>query len=174
MPEGFGLPSSSQLASFDRLVLECGAVLSPVRVAFNTYGILNTARDNCIVVGHSLTSNSCVHEWWGPLLGEGSQFALDTTRYFIVCANYLGSVYGSSGPLSTDAKTGLRWGVNFPVTSVRDNVELQRLLLDHLGVRRVAVAVGGSLGGMLALEWTATYPDLVDRAVLVACCAAHP
>lgn len=174
MRAGLGLPPTSRTATFVDFALECGETLTSVTVAFNSYGTLNVSRDNCIVVGHSLTSNSCVHEWWGAVLGHGPQFALDTSRYFVICANYLGSVYGTTGPLSLNPRTGLPYMSAFPITSIRDNVRLQRQLLEHVGVRGVAVAVGGSLGAMLALEWAASYPALVSRVVAVAGCAAHP
>jgi homoserine O-acetyltransferase len=174
MRDGRGLPSSSASATFSEFELDCGSVLPSVTVGYNVYGCLNAARNNCVVVGHSLTSNSCVHEWWAQLLGNGPRFALDTSRYFIVCANYLGSVYGSSGPLSVNPATGEPYMASFPVTTIRDNVRVQRRLLAHLGVCGVEIAMGGSLGAMLALEWAATYPDFVSRLVAVAGCAAHP
>ena len=122
----------------------------------------------------ALTSNSCIHEWWAPLLGAGAHFALDTSRFYVICVNYVGSVYGSSGPMSVDAGTGRPVLSAFPIASMRDNVRAQRALLNRLGVRHVAAAVGGSLGGMLALEWAATFPGYVSRVVVIAACAAHP
>jgi len=153
-------------------------------LVYNTYGALNAGGDNAVVVGHSLTSNSCMHEWWSEMLGAGADFALDTTRYFVVCVNYLASVYGSDGPLTAKPAAApasgddggcavARYSADFPITSIRDNVVAQRALLEHLGVRRLALAIGGSLGGMLALEWAATYPTLVDRVVAIACPARH-
>jgi homoserine O-acetyltransferase len=175
MLERMGLPPSSRrLQLAGRFELGSGAALEAPHVAFNTYGTLNAAADNCVLVGHSLTSNSCVHEWWGELVGEGAHFALDTSRFFVVCANFLGSPYGSAGPLDVaDAATGRRAAADFPVASVRDNARLQRALLERLGVRRLAYAVGGSLGGCLALEFAASFPELVDGLVLVATCARH-
>jgi homoserine O-acetyltransferase len=175
MLERMGLPPSSRrLQLAGRFALDSGAALEAPHVAFNTYGALNAARDNCVLVGHSLTSNSCVHEWWGELVGEGPGFALDTRRFFVVCANFLGSPYGSASPLDVaDAATGRRAAADFPLASVRDNARLQRALLARLGVRRVAYAVGGSLGGCLALEFAASFPELVDGLVLVATCARH-
>ena len=174
MKDGMGLPKSSRSAVIEAFVLESGATLRSAEVGYYVYGSLNSARDNCVIVGHSLTSNSCVHEWWGPLLGDGPQFALDTSRYYVVCVNYLGSVYGTSGPLSLDPTTGTPFMSEFPIASMRDNVRLQRVLLNRLGVEHIEVAIGGSLGGMLALEWIAMYPTFVSRAVLIASCAAHP
>jgi homoserine O-acetyltransferase len=174
MRDGIGLPASShELVLAGPVRLEQGDVLASITLGYNTYGALNAQGDNCIVVGHSLTSNSCIHEWWAPMLGAGPAFALDTSRFYIVCANYLGSVYGSSGPLSVNPATGARFAADFPLTTIRDNVRMQRRLLDHLGVRSVAAAVGGSLGGMLALEWAATFPTFVRAVAAVACCARH-
>jgi len=185
MKEGWGLPASSLSVTLPGPhLLEHGDVLPDVTLAYNTYGRLNAAGDNAVIVGHSLTSNSCVHEWWPEMLGAGRAFALDTDRFFVVCVNYLGSVYGSSSPLSPrphahgsslahPREDGDRWAADFPLTTIRDNVVLQRALLDRLGVKGLTLAIGGSLGGMLALEWAATYPSYVKRLVAVACCARH-
>ena len=134
------------------------------------------AGDNAIIVGHSLTSNSNVTEWWGELLGAGDECSLDTESDFIVCCNYLGSPYGSSSPVTPDpAKPDGRWyAADFPTpVTIRDNVRLQRKLLDHLGVKHLRMAIGGSMGSMLALEWAATYPDFVTELVLIAGCGRH-
>ena len=196
---GPGLPPGASLATFPALRLDSGAVLRDVRCAYSTYGELNAAGDNVVVVGHSLTSNSCVHEWWGEMLGAGPAFALDTDRDFIVCANYLGSPYGTSSPCTPDpAKRGRDddhhddhhasssspssssssfsawYGADFPTPcTIRDNVRLQKMLLDHLGAKKIRCAIGGSMGAMLALEWGATHPDLVESLVLIAGCGKH-
>ena len=137
---------------------------------------LSQAGDNAIIVGHSLTSNSNVNEWWGELLGAGDECSLDTESDFIVCCNYLGSPYGSSSPVTPDpAKPDGKWyAADFPTpVTIRDNVRLQRKLLDHLGVKHLRMAIGGSMGSMLALEWCATYPDFVTELVLIAGCGRH-
>ncbi|KAJ7471183.1 Alpha/Beta hydrolase protein [Mycena galericulata] len=119
--------------------LECGAELREAPIAYKTWGRLNEARDN-------------VMDWWGPLLGRNKAF--DPTRFFIFCANTLGSPYGSASPVTTDPETGRPYGPAFPPTSIRDDVRIHQLvLMQHLGVRRVAVVIGGSMGGMAALEW---------------------
>ena len=177
MKSGLGLPASSRALTLQGpFQLEHGAVLPSLTLGFNTYGTLAPDGRNCVVVGHSLTSNSCVHEWWAPLLGAGPGFLLDTERYFIVCANYLGSVYGSSSPLSADPRRqdGAPFSSDFPVTTLKDNVRAQAALLRQLGVAQLAMAVGGSLGGMLALEWAAEFPGQVDSLCLIATCAQHP
>jgi homoserine O-acetyltransferase len=174
MKDGWGAPASARVVTLPGpFVLDSGAVLPSVTLAFNTYGTLAADGANCAIVGHSLTSNSCVHEWWSALMGDGPAYALDTSRFFVVCVNYLGSVYGSDSPLTPNPATGERYGADFPLTSIRDNVRAQRALLAGLGVTRVALAIGGSLGGMLALEWAACYPDLVGQLVLIAAPAAH-
>ena len=132
--------------------------------------------DNAVIVGHSLTSNSNVSEWWRELMGEGDACALDVANEFVVCVNYLASPYGSSSPVTPDpAKpNGDAYAADFPTpVTVRDNVRLQRLLLDRLGVKHLKMAIGGSMGSMLALEWAATFPDFVTELVLIAGCGRH-
>lgn len=141
----------SRSLTIPEFTLESGAVLRDVPVAYHTWGALNEARDNVIVVCHALTGDSNVENWWGPLLGPGR--LLDTDRYFVVCANAIGSPYGTVSPVSIRPDTGTRYGADFPAASVRDTVALHRLLLEHLGVRRVAMTIGGSMGGMQVLEW---------------------
>lgn len=131
--------------------LESGRTLKGVDVAYETWGHLNEARSNVIVVCHSLTGDSHVPTWWPGLVGSGAP--IDTDRYFVVCANMLGSCYGTTGPSSTDPETGHPYGANFPIPTVRDGVRLHRRLLDWLGIRSVHAAIGGSLGGMQVLEW---------------------
>ena len=129
-----------------------------------------------MIVGHSLTSNSNVSEWWSELMGEGDACALDLANEFVVCVNYLASPYGSSSPVTPDPgkQNGESYAADFPTpVTVRDNVRLQRLLLDRLGVRHLRLAIGGSMGSMLALEWAATFPDFVTELVLIAGCGRH-
>ncbi len=174
MKEGLGLPPGGTSHTLPNTFhFECGAMLPSITLGYHTYGTLAPDGSNAVIVGHSLTSNSAVHEWWGALLGAGPSFALDTERYFVVCVNYLGSVYGSTGPL-TAHQGGRPLSADFPVATLKDNVAAQRALLAGLGVKRVALAIGGSLGGMLALEWAATAPDMVDALCVVGCCGRHP
>jgi homoserine O-acetyltransferase len=181
MRAGFGLPASSSLFHLPlNYAFEGGGTpAGGLSLAYNTYGKLAPDGRNAVLVGHSLTSNSCVHEWWSGIMGAGPAYLLDTQRYFIVCANLFGSVYGSTGPASRAGGGGAhdapRLGCSgFPITTIRDNVRAQRLLLDALGVRGLAMAIGGSLGGMLALETALSFPHYVERLALVATCAAHP
>ena len=120
-------------------------------VAYHAWGRLNAARDNAIVVCHALTGDTRADVWWGPLIGPGK--LLDTDRFFVVCPNVIGSPYGSVSPVTVDQATGRPYGGHFPAATIRDTVALHRLLLDHLGVGRVAMTTGGSMGGMQVLEW---------------------
>ena len=152
------------------LSLDNGEVLIDAPVAYQTWGALNERGDNGIVVCHALTGNTAIDEWWGGLLGPGK--ALDTDRYFIVAANALGSPYGSVSPLTKNPETGRPYGIDFPKTSTRDTVMAHKRLLDHLGVRRIALAIGGSMGGMHALEW-AFYGEFVQAIAPIAVGGRH-
>lgn len=146
--------------------LESGQTLETVRVAYRCWGRPSPAGDNAVLVCHALTGSADVDLWWGGLLGEGR--ALDTNRDFVVCANALGSCYGTTGPSSPGPDSHGRWGPDFPAITVRDMVRLQALLLDHLGVGRVRLVIGGSLGGMQALEWAASFPGRLGSAAVIA------
>lgn len=151
--------------------LELGGVLPEVTVAYRCWGQLNEAGDNAIHICHALTGSADADEWWGPLFGEGRAF--DRDRDFIVCSNVLGSCYGTTGPTSTNPATGKPYGRDFPAITVRDMVRLQGLLMQGLGVKRVRMAIGGSLGGMQVLEWGRLYPDYVESIVSIAASGRH-
>ncbi|MFN3595856.1 MAG: homoserine O-acetyltransferase [Rubricoccaceae bacterium] len=151
-------------------VTESGFVLERPEVAYCTWGRLGPARDNAVVVCHALTGTPDAADWWGGLFGPGQP--LDPGRHFIVCANVLGSCYGTTGPRSVDPATGRPYGGRFPLVTVRDTVRLHGRLLDALGVEGVALALGGSMGGMQALEWALT-DGRVRAAVVVAVGYAH-
>lgn len=131
--------------------LECGAILPQVEIGYHTYGQLNAAGDNVIWVCHALTANSDVADWWSGLFGEGKPF--DPNKYFIVCANMLGSCYGSSGPLSENPEIGKPYFNSFPMITVRDMVNAHELLQTHLGVKQIRLGMGGSMGGYQLMEW---------------------
>lgn len=150
--------------------LESGVVLPETRLAYQTWGELNERRDNVVVVFHSLTGDADVTKWWSGLFGPGR--AVDPDRHFVICANLLGSCYGSTGPNSINPQTGKAWQADFPDVTVRDNVRAQQQLCTHLGVKRIDMVIGGSLGGMLALQWAAWDPT-IRRVVAVATSAAH-
>jgi len=162
------------------LRLDGGATLSPVEIAYETYGTLDGQAGNAILVCHALTGDHHLASphprtgkpgWWQRMVGPGKP--IDTNRFFVVCANVLGSCMGSSGPASINPATGRAWGMAFPVITIRDMVRAQALLLDHLGIARLAAVVGGSMGGMQALSWAATYPTRVAAAVVIASTARH-
>jgi homoserine O-acetyltransferase len=152
------------------LPLESGAHLPAVTVAYRTWGGLNARADNAVLVCHALTGSADVDRWWGPLLGPGR--ALDPDHDFVVCSNVLGSCYGTTGPTSL-RPGGSRWGGDFPAITVRDIVRVQAALLDALGVRRLRLVIGGSLGGMQVLEWALLHPGRVDAIAPIAVSARH-
>ena len=150
--------------------LESGEVMPHVTVAFHTWGTLNDRRDNAIVVCHTLTGDTRATEWWSDLVGPGKP--IDTDRFFVVCANILGSPYGSSSPVTGQPGRLNTYGGAFPRVSIRDSVSVQRRLVRYLGVKQVACVVGASMGGMLALEF-AFHRDLVRSIVVIAAGARH-
>jgi homoserine O-acetyltransferase len=151
-------------------LLDNGAVLESIELSFRTWGQLNARGDNAVVVCHALTGDPHADRWWAPLFGAGK--VLDPERDFIVCANALGSCYGSSGPASRDAQ-GRRQATRFPRVSIRDQVRSQMHLLDALGVRHIAWVVGGSMGGLQAIEWALLDPTRVQAVSSVAASAKH-
>ncbi len=169
----------------DGLALDCGVTLAGHTVAYRTYGKLNTARSNAVLVCHALTGDQYLAEtnpvtgkpgWWDNIVGPDRP--LDTNRYFLICANVLGGCMGSTGPREemTDAEghgMGRPWGTDFPNITVRDMVRQQKRLVEHLGIDRLLAVVGGSLGGMQALQWAACYPESVFACVPIATAAQH-
>lgn len=166
-----GLIKDQHIWMLDSFELECGDTLTQAPVAYKTWGKLNKEKSNCMVVCHALTGSADVADWWGALLGEGR--ALDPTRFFIVCANALGSPYGSASPVTINPETNKLWGPEFPLTTVKDDAAIQKSLLQHLGVKQVAVVIGGSMGGMLAQEYLYFGKDFVKCGILLATSAYH-
>ena len=158
------------------LRLRGGAVLPEYELAYETYGELNAARSNAVLVCHALNASHHVagyYEdapgnvgWWDNMVGPGKP--VDTNRFFVVGSNYLGSCFGSTGPASTNPATGRPWGADFPLVTVEDWVDAQARLADRLGIERFAAVMGGSLGAMQALQWTLSHPDRVRHAVIIA------
>ena len=162
------------------LRLDCGAELSNFTVAYQTYGQLNAEKSNAILVCHALTGDQFIAEshpitdrpgWWEIMVGSGKP--LDTDRYYIICANIIGGCMGTIGPKETHPETGKPWALDFPVITIGDMVRAQALLLDHLEINQLFCVVGGSMGGMQALEWVAKYPNRVFSAVPIATTAKH-
>ena len=176
-------PRDSLVASFgpDKpLKLDAGVSLSPFQIAYKTYGTLNAARSNTVLVCHALTGDQHVANqhpvtkkagWWETMVGPGK--AIDTERYFVISANVIGACMGSTGPASTNPETGKPWGLSFPVITIRDMVRAQAMLLDHLGIDSLFAVAGGSMGGMQVLQWAASYPERVFAALPIACATLH-
>ena len=152
------------------LALSLGGTLSPVDVAYQTYGNLNADKSNAVLLCHALTGDAEPYKelpedqgWWQEFIGSG--LAFDTDRYFFICSNVLGGCKGSTGPASTDPQTGKPYGSRFPVITVQDIVHVQKVLLEHLNIPRLHAVVGGSFGGMQATQWGISYPDSVDNII---------
>lgn len=154
-----------------QFALESGKRLSDLQIAYHTYGSLNKKRDNVIWVCHALTANSDVFDWWCGLFGDNCLF--NPNEHFIVCANILGSPYGTSNPLSINKKTELPYYLSFPEISVRDMVNAHKLLAEHLKITEIGLLIGGSLGGQQAVEWAIAEPEKIKRLVLIATNAQH-
>ena len=153
------------------LRLENGAVLPRVEVHYHTYGRLNATRDNVVWVCHALTASSDVADWWPGLVGAGCHF--DPADWFIVCANVLGSCYGTTGPLTPNPATGRPAFRDFPLVTIRDMVAAHEALREHLALPRIHTLIGGSLGGQQAVEWAVQRPDVFENLVLLATSARH-
>jgi homoserine O-acetyltransferase/O-succinyltransferase len=159
---------------------ELGGALPEVTLAYETWGELNETADNAVLLVHALTGDPHAaggpdetHKrggWWDPMVGPGR--AIDTERYFVVCSNVLGGCSGSTGPASLEPGSGRPYGMRFPVVTIRDMVRAQKRLLDLLGVRKLALVAGGSIGGQQALEWAVEFPNFVEKAVPVAATGA--
>ena len=147
------------------LLLESGRMLANPTLHYAVYGRLNAARDNAVLVCHALSGSARVDSWWPEIFGPGAVLSLE--HDFVICINLLGSCYGSTGPGSVDAETGLVYGPDFPLVSIRDNVRAHAQLLDSLGIRRLRLVLGGSIGGMQALEWAIYDPARVERAAII-------
>lgn len=146
--------------------LECGEVLPSLVIAYDTFGELNAERSNVVWVCHALTANSDVADWWPHTVEQGC--FLDPTKHYTVCANFLGSHYGTTGPLSLNPNTGEPWYGDFPLVTVRDMVRAHQLLAEHLGINRVKLLIGSSIGGFQCLEWCVMQPDFAEKAAFIA------
>jgi homoserine O-acetyltransferase len=161
------------------LKLQSGKSLGPIDVAYETYGKLDDKGENVILICHALSGNAHVAGynsgedtkpgWWDVMIGPGK--AIDTNKYFVMCTNFLGGCSGTTGPSSINPKTSKPYGLDFPIITVADMVEVQRLLLDKLGIKQLLAIIGGSLGGMQVLQWTIKYSDFVKSGIVVAATA---
>jgi homoserine O-acetyltransferase/O-succinyltransferase len=158
-------------------LLESKELFGPITIAYETFGKLNENKDNAVLVVHALSGDSHVSShydneskkktgWWDTMVGPG--LPIDTEKYFIICSNCLGGCYGTTGPSSVNPETGKPYGLKFPIISVQDMVEVQKHLVEHLGIKRIKAVIGGSLGGMQVLDWATLYPDMVENAVVIA------
>jgi len=178
-PTSVGAATAQKAQFTEPLALRSGAELPAFELAYETYGRLNEARSNAVLVCHALNASHHVAGfyqndvqnigWWDNLVGPGKP--LDTSRFFVVGSNYLGSCFGSTGPASINPATGKPWGAEFPVVTVEDWVEAQRRLADRLGIERFAAVIGGSLGAMQALQWSLSYPERVRHSIVIAAAA---
>ncbi len=156
--------------------LDSGKTLAPIDVAYETYGRLNEAGDNTILICHALSGDAHVagrknHDdkkpgWWDNMVGPGK--SIDTNKYFVICSNFLGGCSGTTGPGSENPATGRPYGLDFPIITIADMVRVQKLLLDKLGIKKLLAVIGGSIGGMQVLQWTIAYPDFMKAAIPIA------
>jgi homoserine O-acetyltransferase len=170
-PGEVGLVEPHDFVCTEPFTFDCGRTIAGFTLRYETYGRLNERRDNAVFVFHALSGDhhaAGIHGladrkpgWWNNLIGPGK--AVDTTRFFVVCSNCLGGCQGSTGPMSIDPETGRTYGMGFPAVTIRDMVRADKRLLDHLGVRSVHAAIGGSMGGMRVLQFGIEYPDFVQR-----------
>jgi homoserine O-acetyltransferase len=156
-----------KFVSTEDFITELGACIPTPEIVYHTYGTINPEGNNVVWICHALTANSDAADWWDGMVGPGKFY--DPAQWFIVCANYIGSCYGSTGPLSLNPSTGKPWCRSFPQITVRDMVKSHRLLRDHLGIKRIHTVIGGSIGGFQALEWAVQEPSLFDHVILIAC-----
>ncbi|MFH1714890.1 MAG: homoserine O-acetyltransferase [Elusimicrobiota bacterium] len=161
-------------------ILESGQTLSPITIAYETYGGLNKDKSNAILVEHAFSGDAHAafyHEgdkkpgWWDAMIGPGK--ALDTDKYFIICSNVLGGCMGSTGPSSINPETKKPYALDFPVITIGDMVKIQKMLIDYLGIKKLLCVIGGSMGGMQALQWIAAYPEMVRTAIPIATTLKH-
>ncbi|MDP3480468.1 MAG: homoserine O-acetyltransferase, partial [Desulfoprunum sp.] len=167
----------------EEMVLESGTQLGPITIAYETYGSLSAKRDNVVLIAHAFSGDSHVAGryageldgdktgWWDFMVGPGK--GIDTERYFVICANILGSCMGSTGPSSLNPETDRPYGLDFPMVTIGDMVETQKRLLDHLGIEKLLAVIGGSVGGMQVLEWCVRYPQMVRAAIPIATTMRH-
>ena len=162
------------------VTLDCGQVIKDFPIAYETYGVLNKNKNNAILACHALTGDQFVTNinpitnkegWWSYAVGPDK--AIDTNKYFVICANVLGGCMGSYGPTGINPKNNKLYGTDFPIITIKDMVTVQKLLIDYLGIEKLLSVVGGSMGGMQVLQFTSLYPEMAYSAVPIACSASH-
>ena len=162
------------------LRMDSGALIAPLTIAYQTYGVLNADKSNAILVCHALTGDQHVANlhpvtgkpgWWETMVGPGRP--IDTDRFFVICSNVVGGCMGTTGPMSTHPETGKAYGLDLPIVTIRDMVRAQAMLIDHFGIDSLFCVIGGSMGGMQVLQWAASYPERVFAAMPVATAPRH-
>jgi homoserine O-acetyltransferase len=181
--EGLGLVETKYFTFAnppDELILESGEKLGPVTLTYETYGTLNSDKSNAILILHALTGDAHVagfHEgdqdpgWWDNMIGHGKAF--DTDQYFVICSNVIGGCRGSTGPSSINPKTNKPYGLDFPLITIKDMVDAQSRLVRSLGIGKLLCVAGGSMGGMQVLQWTVSFPEMIQTAIPIATSARH-
>ncbi|HWC62440.1 MAG TPA: homoserine O-acetyltransferase [Rhizomicrobium sp.] len=170
-----------QIVRFETpLKLDSGKSLSPLAIAYMTYGKLNAAKSNAVLICHALTGDQFVASdhpvtgkpgWWTTMVGPGKP--IDTDRFFVICANVIGGCMGSTGPADINPATGQPYGLTFPLITIRDMVNAQAMLVEHLGIEKLLAVAGGSMGGMQVLQWASSFPEKVRGVIPIACAARH-
>jgi homoserine O-acetyltransferase len=164
----------------DHVILESGEKIGPVTLAYETYGKLDKKRTNAILVAHALSGDAHVARnqkennnpgWWDNLIGPGK--GIDTNKYFVICSNIIGGCMGSTGPSSINPQTGYEYGIDFPMISIGDMVNAQKLLIDNLGIEKLLTVIGGSMGGMQVLQWMIAYPERIRSSIPIATTMKH-
>jgi homoserine O-acetyltransferase len=171
---------NTRYLTFEKFTFRSGRALSPVTLAYETYGELNARKNNAILIGHALSGSAHAagyhgpHDshpgWWDIYIGPGKPF--DTGKYFIICANVIGGCSGSTGPSSINPETGKPFGLDFPMVTIQDMVNAQKHLLAHLGIEKLLSIAGGSMGGMQAIKWAIVYPEMVNSVIAIATSAS--
>lgn len=170
-----GIVKTEFVSFYDKINLECGIEFGPITVAYECYGKLNKAKDNAVLLLHSLTENAHAagyHSkldkkagWWDMMIGPGKAF--DTDKYFVICSNVLGGCDGTTGPSSINPETGKPYGTTFPFITIQDIVKVQKKLIDHFGINKLYRVAGISMGGMQALEWAVSYPEMMENLIIM-------
>ena len=176
-----GIVEYQDFVSAQPFQFESGGTIPELTLRYETYGHLNAAKDNAVLICHALTGNHHAagvysmderkQGWWNFMIGPGKP--IDTSKYFVICSNVLGGCSGSTGPESTHPGTGKRYNQDFPKLTVGDMVKAQVLLIDHLGIDQLHCVIGGSMGGMQTMQWATAFPDRVGSYIALACCARH-
>ena len=174
--ESIGIVETKYFTFEEKIKLENGLNFGPVNIAYETYGKLNEAKNNAILILHALSGDAHAagfHSpedkkpgWWDKMIGPKKAF--DTNKYFIISSNFLGGCKGTTGPSSINPETGKPYGLNFPVITVEDMIKVQKKLIDYLGIKKLFSVAGGSLGGMQATEWAILYPEFVESSIIIA------